>query len=173
MFIHCSLVLSHNEDFTLNSGLLEVFSLEDAPHVASHDSDWSHWLDIELGMWSTIPIPIFNKLCYFLSLNVLENKVHFVLKCPLHNLIKDRFLTLFLNVVLGGLRSSFFQLHHRVYISLYLMEATNALCYTRERAFLSPPWCTLVPKTFWLPGLLNSIPFHFILNIYVTYIRNK
>ena len=53
-----------------------------------------------------------------------------MLECPLYNLIRDKFPSLFENVILGSLKS-FFQLDHQVDISFYLMEAI-ALCHFRE-----------------------------------------
>ena len=59
------------------------------------------------------------------------------LKPELYNRIRDKFPSLLENVILGSLKS-FFQLHHRVEISIYLKEAT-ALYYCRELASLKPP----------------------------------
>lgn len=53
---------------------------------------------IETSQWSTIPIPIDNKSCHLLFYNVIENKAHFVLECPLYNSIIEKFLSLFENV---------------------------------------------------------------------------
>jgi hypothetical protein len=53
-----------------------------------------------------------------------------VLEGPLQNSIRDKFLSLFENVVLENLKS-FFQLEHQVDISLYVMEATT-LRHSRE-----------------------------------------
>ena len=103
-------------------------------NVAYHTSN--HRLAIEIGRWSTIPISRDNRLCHFCSYNVVENEAHFVLECPLYNSIRDKFQSLFENVVLGSLKS-FFQLDHQVDISLYLTEAT-ALRHSRELAGLTP-----------------------------------
>ena len=46
-----------------------------------------------------------------------------MLECPLYNSIRDKFQSLFENVVLGSLKS-FFQLDHQHDISLYVIEAT-------------------------------------------------
>ena len=51
--------------------------------------------------------------------------------------MRDKFSSLFENAEVGSLKS-FFQLNHRVDISLYLMEAT-ALSHFRELANLTPP----------------------------------
>ena len=48
-----------------------------------------------------------NRLCHFYSYNVVENEVDFVLECPLYNPIRDKFSSLFENVVLGSLKSFF------------------------------------------------------------------
>ena len=45
--------------------------------------------------------------------NVVENEAHFVLECPLHNPIGEKFKSLFEKVVLGSLKY-FIQLHHQV-----------------------------------------------------------
>ena len=96
----------------------------------------NHRLAIEIGRWSTIPIARDNRLCHFCSYDIVENEAHFVLECPLYNSIRDKFQSLFENVVLGSLKS-FFQLDHQVDISLYLMEAT-ALRHCRELVSLTP-----------------------------------
>jgi hypothetical protein len=45
-----------------------------------------------------------------------------MLKCPLYNSIRDKFPSLFENVILGSLES-FFQSNHQVHISLHRTEA--------------------------------------------------
>jgi len=96
----------------------------------------NHRLAIETGRWSTIPISRDKRLCNFCSYNVVENEAHFVLECPLYSSIRDKFQSLFENIVLGSIKS-FFQLDHQVDISLYLTEAT-ALRHSRELASLTP-----------------------------------
>ena len=59
-----------------------------------------------------------------------------MLECPLYNPIRDKFPSIFENVVLGSLQS-FFQLDQRVNISLFLTEAT-ALYHSRELTSLKP-----------------------------------
>ena len=66
-------------------------------------------LAIEIGWWSIIPISRDNRLCHFCSYSAVENDAHFVLGCPVHNPIRDKFPSLFANAVLGSLKS-FFQL---------------------------------------------------------------
>ena len=77
-----------------------------------------------------------NNVCHFCSYNVIEFEGHFVLECPLYDSIRDKFPSLFENVVLKSLKS-FYKLDHQVDISLYLTEAT-ALCYSSELARLTP-----------------------------------
>jgi hypothetical protein len=59
-----------------------------------------------------------------------------VLDRPLYDFIRDKFQSLFENVVTWSLMS-LFQLDHQVDISLYLIEAT-ALHHSRELADLTP-----------------------------------
>ena len=59
-------------------------------------------------------------LCLF------ENEAHFVLEYSLYNHIRDKFPSLFENIILGSFKSSF-QLDHEVDISLYLMESIATL----------------------------------------------
>jgi hypothetical protein len=60
-----------------------------------------------------------------------------MLECPLYEPIKDKFTSLFENVVLGSLKP-FFQLDHQVDISLFLKEDT-ALHQFRGLASLKQP----------------------------------
>ena len=46
----------------------------------------------------------------FCSYNAIENEAHFVLECPLYNLIRDKFPSQFKNVVPRSLKL-FFQLN--------------------------------------------------------------
>ena len=96
--------------------------------VAYHTSN--HRLAIQIIRWRTIPISRDNRLCHFCSNSAVEKEPSFVLECALYNPIRDKFPSLFENVVLGSLWS-FFQLDHEVGISLYLMEAT-ALRHSSE-----------------------------------------
>ena len=66
-------------------------------------------------------------LCSYIA---FENEAYFMLECPLYNPVRDKFPSLFENVVLGKLKS-FFQLDQQINISLYLMEATT-LRHSRE-----------------------------------------
>ena len=66
--------------------------------------------------------------------SVVESDTYFVLKYPLYSSIRDRFVSLFHNIVLLGILKSFFQLDHQIDTSLckaYLTKA-NALCYSKE-----------------------------------------
>ena len=68
--------------------------------------------------------------------NAVENETHFVLECSLHKPIRDKFPSLFENVVLGILKS-FFQLDHQVDIRLYLTEVAT-IHHSRELVGLKP-----------------------------------
>ena len=59
-----------------------------------------------------------------------------MLECTLNNPIRDKFLSLFENVVLGSLKP-FFQLDQQVDISLYLTKAIT-LCHSTKLAGLKP-----------------------------------
>ena len=59
-----------------------------------------------------------------------------MLKCPLYNPIRDKFPSLFENVVPRNLKS-FFQSDQQINISLYLTEAT-ALRHSKELNGLKP-----------------------------------
>ena len=72
-----------------------------------------------------IPISRENRLCHYCSHNAVKNEAHFILESPLYDPIRDKFLSLFENVVLDNLKS-FFQLDDQVDISLYLMKATTS-----------------------------------------------
>ena len=62
--------------------------------------------------------------------DAIENEARLVLECPLYNPIKDKFPSLFENVIIRSLKS-FFQSDHQVDIHLYLTEATT-LCHYRK-----------------------------------------
>ena len=59
-----------------------------------------------------------------------------MLEYPLYKSIRDKFPSLFENVLLGSIES-FFQLDHLVDITLYLTEPT-ALCHSRELLGFKP-----------------------------------
>ena len=59
-----------------------------------------------------------------------------MLECPPYKPIRDKFPSLFENVVLGKLKT-FFRLDHQVDISMYHTGAT-ALCHSRELVGLKP-----------------------------------
>ena len=82
-------------------------------------------IGIETGQWTIIHVSRDNRLCHC-SHSALENETHFDLKSPLYDPIRDKFLSLFENIVLRNLKS-FFQLDHQVDISLYLIEAPPTL----------------------------------------------
>ena len=87
----------------------------------------NHSLDFEFGQWKTIPISRDTRLCCFWSYNAVENEAHFVQECPLYKTVRDKYPSLFENVVLGSLES-FFQLDHQVDINLYIPKVI-ALCH--------------------------------------------
>ena len=96
--------------------------------VATHPSS-KHELAIEIGRWSTIPVSRDTKLCPFCSYDVVGNEAHNVLECPLCNPIRDKFPSLFENLLLRS-RKSFFQLDHPV--SHYLHDTTHSTQYLRD-----------------------------------------
>ena len=87
----------------------------------------------------------------------LTNEAHFVLECPLYNLVRDKFSSMFENVVLGSLKCSL-RLDHLVEVSLYLMEATALHC-SRESTGMKPSWCTFSPIGLLVSWTLQSISF--------------
>jgi hypothetical protein len=121
----------------------------------------NHRLAIETGRWSIIPISRDTGLCHFCSYNTVENEAHYVLECPLYDPIRDKFPSLFENVVLGSL-NSFFQLDHQGDISLYLKEAT-ALLPLWKISYLKPSLCTFNPIILFgfLDFEINFISFPF------------
>ena len=64
-------------------------------------------LPIIIGQWMIIPISRDARLCHFYSCNAFENEAHFMLECPLYNLLRDKFPSLFENVVLESLKYFF------------------------------------------------------------------
>ena len=60
---------------------------------------------------------------HFCLFNASENEAHFGLACLLNNPIRDKFSSLFENVVSRSLKT-FFDIDHQIDISFYLMEAT-------------------------------------------------
>ena len=82
--------------------------------------------------------------------------------CPLYNSIKDKFQTLYENVLLLSITfKSFFQLDHEVDISLYIMEATT-LRHPTKLANLKPSWCIICPISLLASRTLKSISLYFI-----------
>ena len=73
---------------------------------------------------------------FSLSLTMFHSYICIEVEYPLHNLVRDKFSSLFEDVILGSLKT-FFQLDQQVDISLYLMEATT-LRHSRELASLKP-----------------------------------
>jgi hypothetical protein len=53
----------------------------------------------------SIPLSGDTRLCHFCSYDAIENEAHFMLECPLYNLIKDKFPSLFENIAPGSLKS--------------------------------------------------------------------
>ena len=98
----------------------------------------NHRCATEIGGRSTILISRDTRLCHFCFYNEVGNEAHFVLERPLHNPIRDKFPSLFENVVLGSLKS-FIQMNHQVDISRYLTEATT-LCPCKELPSLKPSY---------------------------------
>ena len=76
------------------------------------------------------------RLWHFCSYNIAGNEAHFVLECPPHNLVRDKFPSLFKNVVLESL-NSFFSLNHQIDIGFYLTKATT-LRHFKELISLKP-----------------------------------
>ena len=119
----------------------------------------NHKLVINIGRWTTIPISRETTLCHFWSCNALENEAHFVMECHLY--IRDKFPSLFENVILGCLKS-FFQLDHEVGVSLFLTKATT-LCHFRELASMNCHSTFNSISLFGFPDFkINFISFHFI-----------
>ena len=58
-----------------------------------------------------------------------------MLECLVYNPLRDKYLSLFENIILGSLKS-FFQLNHQVDISLYLTDTT--FYHSRELTGLKP-----------------------------------
>lgn len=86
------------------------------------------------------------------------------IECPIYNSsIRDKFPSLIQNVMLGSLKSSYFNLDHWVDISLH---------YSRKLVSLSPSSCTSCPMS-----VLDS-DFHFIASINlgklaITFLKNN
>jgi hypothetical protein len=122
-------------------------------------------LAIEIGQWSSIPISRHTRLDHFFFYNAVENEAHFVLEYLLYNPIRDKFSSLFANVVPGSLKCSF-QLDQLVSISLYLIKAT-ALCHSKEIIDKKPSWCTFNPISLFgfLNFKINSISYHWLYSL--------
>ena len=126
---------------------------------------WNNRLAIEIGWWMIIHILRTTRLCHFCSYNTIENEANFMLECPMYNPIRDKFPSLFENVVPRSMKS-FFRLDQQVNISLYLIEAI-ALRHSRELIGLKPSWCTFNPiSLFGFPDF-KSVSFHWVLNNYL------
>ena len=84
-----------------------------------------------------------------------------LLEWPLYNPFRDKFPSLFENVLLGSLKS-FVQINQQVNVSLYVTEAT-ALCHYRELIGLKPSSCTFIPiNLFGFPDYkINFISFSY------------
>lgn len=76
--------------------------------------------------------------------------------------IRDKFLSLFENIVLGS-HKSFFQSNHQIRISLYLREAP-ALCHSREISWFRTILMYLQSINLLTSWTLKAILFHFIRN---------
>ena len=83
-----------------------------------------------------------------------------MLECPLYKPYKDKFSSLFENVVLGSLKS-FFQLDHQVgIISLYITKATTL--HSKKLVGLTPSWCDFnhINRFYFLDFKIKFISFH-------------
>ena len=67
---------------------------------------------------------IWLRVTYDFTHNAVENEAHVVLECPLHNPIRDKFLLIFEDAILGSL-NSYFQYDHEVNINLYLTKVAT------------------------------------------------
>ena len=95
--------------------------------IATYHSS-NHRLVIETRQWTIIPISRDTRICHFChfcSYNTIENEAQFVLECSLYNPIRDKFPSLFENVVPRGLKY-FFHLEHQVSINLYLLRPPHS-----------------------------------------------
>ena len=63
----------------------------------------NHRFANETIRWSSVPTSRDNRLCHFCSYDMVENEAHFVFEYPLFNPIREKFSSLFENVVLGSL----------------------------------------------------------------------
>jgi hypothetical protein len=72
--------------------------------------------------------------------------------------IRDKFPSIFENVVLGIMKP-FFQSNHQVDVSLYLTHA-NVLCHSRELASLKASYSTFSPVGLLASRTLKSITIH-------------
>lgn len=98
-----------------------------------------HMIDLPLKLDNgqvSMSLEIQDQLCHFCSYAVIEDDVYFMLECPLCNPIRDKFPSLFENVVARSLKS-FLQIEQQVNISFYLTEA-NTLCHSRKSLGLKP-----------------------------------
>lgn len=76
--------------------------------VMNHDfTHWHHSQCLEIGyiIKHVILLDIHDN--FSLTYKIVENETHFVLTCPLHNPIRDKFSTIFKNVGLESLKSFF------------------------------------------------------------------
>ena len=105
---------------------------------------------IEIGWWTSIPVPRDTRLCTFSSIMQLE--------CPLYSPIRKKFPTLFEYVVSRTLKFVF-QSNQQLNISLYLTKATT-LHHSRESIGLKTSWWTFNPISHLASRTLKSISFH-------------
>ena len=111
------------------------------PKLPTNVEPWMR--DLITECWHSDPLerPDFKSIVDILT--IVENEAHFVLECSLYNPIRDKFPSLFENVLLGSFKS-FFQFDQQVNICFYLTEAT-ALRHSRESTGLKPSLCTFNP----------------------------
>ena len=83
-----------------------------------------------------------------------------VLECAQYSPTKDKFQSLFENVILGSLKS-FFQLDHQVNISLYLKKALHSATLGNSLVW-QYPWSAFNSITLLASRILKPIASHFI-----------
>ena len=103
----------------------------------------NHRLAVKIGWWSTIPVFRDTRVCHFCSYHAIENESHFKLDLSSFKPIRDKFPSLFEDVVLESLKSVF-QFDHQVDINFFLKEVAT-LCHSRELVDLKPSWCPVNP----------------------------
>ena len=102
-------------------------------------------------------------LFFSLSYNAVEKEAHFVFECSQYNPVKDKFPSLFENVVLGSLESLFESNHQLTLVSIS-RRLLHVPHHSRELVGLKPSRCTFNPTSlsaFYTLNLTsNSTSFH-------------